>query len=354
VLLEKMKAAGLAADSKIIVTGHSLGGALTERLHLKLYEAGFKSIWSMAFSPPALDARTISKALYTDDQMGPAAFDRLAASGGTWDVVTKGGDTGACIPMRILCVRPWEPGAFTPVPYSVCGDNTPDKYFLQHGTMFQHECKTSGWKIFQKRKTGDVVHEDTDESYNVYGYCRDVTVGLMESTRNPWSMEHMLTADDQEKAVRKEFGAKIGSDADRANKGSMAKYVKQVLVLNDVEQPEFKSEENRLALDGHLVEHGKKNETAVRIYYVKGEDELAKKLRDATWATGCILNPGAHHKSEKLRDLIKELKFKVVEVHTAQVDAAADKIAAAAAQRMAKGIFGYADAMEWLKGQMGQ
>src|SRR5205823_1586978 len=145
----------------------------------------------------------------------------------------------------------------------------------------------SGWKIFQKRKTGDVVHEDTDESYNVYSYCRDVTVGFMESTRNPWSMEHMLSADAQEKAIRQQFGEKIASDADRSEKGSMAKYVKQVLVLNEIDQPEFKHEENRLALDGHLVDHGKKVEAAVRIYYVKGEDELAKKLRDATWATGC-------------------------------------------------------------------
>jgi 3-dehydroquinate dehydratase len=239
------------------------------------------------------------------------------------------------------------------VPYSVCGDLPPDQYFLQHGTMFQHENKVAGWRLLQKRKTGDVVREDEDDSYNIYSYCRDVTVGLMEYTRTPWSMEKMMSADAEEKKVRQKFGKKVGTDAAREEKGSFAKYVKQVIVVNQAEVPEFKKEENRLALEGHLEEQGKEYDTGVRFFYLKGEDDLIKKLKDATWASGCILNPGPHHASEKLRDAIKELKFKVVEVHTAAVDAAADKVKDAAAQRMNKGIFGYGEALEWLKGQMG-
>ncbi|MGZ6142845.1 MAG: hypothetical protein ACXWLM_05880 [Myxococcales bacterium] len=346
VLLKKLRDDyGATPDSNIIVAGHSLGGALTERIHLKMYEFGFKKIWSVAFSPPALDARTISKALFKDEQMGPAAFERLTAIGGTWDVVTKGGDTGACIPLRILGIRPWAPGTFTPVPYSVAGNSTGDQRFLQHGVLYQHECKFAGWRLVQHRRTNagalrDRVEEQTDDSYMVYDYCKDVTAGVFELSRTPWGMEHMLTADDSEKAIRKEFTVAPASDKERAKTGSVAKYVKEVMVLSDGEAVK---EDDRKTLEQHLVEAGKRFEIGVRVIFEKGADDLAKKLKDSIWATGCILNPGKNGKDEKLKKAIEELKIPLAEV---QLGEAPDAVTQH--RVVNKGLAGYDDALTWM------
>src|SRR5207249_11850458 len=59
ILKKKLADMGAKPESKFIVTGHSLGGGVAQRLHLKLYEAGFRSVWTWAFSPPCLDARPV-------------------------------------------------------------------------------------------------------------------------------------------------------------------------------------------------------------------------------------------------------------------------------------------------------
>ena len=259
VLLKRLRESfGATEQSKVIIAGHSLGGALTERLHLKMYDAGFKNVWSVAFSPPALDSRTISKALFRDDGLGPAAFERLMAIGGTWDAVTKGGNTGACIPLRVLAIRPWGPTAITPVPYSVAGSSFVDQRLLQHGVLYQHECKFAGWRLIQERRTlkdasgqlHDRVHEKTDDTYMVYEYCLDVTKWLAEKGRTPFGMELALGADASEKEIRKEFTVAPGSDRARAEKGSIAKYVKEIAIVSD---KEALTDEDRREIEKELL-----------------------------------------------------------------------------------------------------
>lgn len=312
-LLQKLKDLGATPATKFLITGHSLGGALTERLHLALYEAGYRDTWSLAFSPPAPDGRTIAKALYKDDQMGPAAFDRLTASGGTWDVVTKGGDTGACIPLRLLCIRPWAPGTFTPVPYSVVGDNTGDQRFLQHGTMFQHECRYAGFALVQSRKDS-VVKEDTDRSYVVYDYCKDVTVALFEATRTPWGIEQMLTPDKKEHQTRVEFSKAPATDAERNKQVAAAKSTKMLLAL--VHEKAVPQKE-RGALEKQIADAAVKAGAQAKVMYVGDAAGFQKKGGEATWAKGFIFCLGALDKDQAMQNWVRGLKVPAAEVHPA-------------------------------------
>jgi len=345
--LQKLKDLGATPASKFLVTGHSLGGALTERLHLKLYEAGYKDVWSLAFSPPAPDGRTIARALYRDDQMGPAAFDRLVASGGTWDVVTKGGDTGACIPLRLLCIRPWAPGTFTPVPYSVVGDNTGDQRFLQHGTMFQHECRYAGFALVQSR-SGDKVKEIVDDSYVVYDYCKDVTHTIFEATRTPWAMEQMLTPDQKEHATRVAFSQAPKTDAERDKQQAAAKSTKMLLVIaNDKAVPQ----KDRGALEKQIADAAQKAGAQATVKYTGATTELQKWAGEATWAKGLVFCLGAWDKDANVQNWVRGLKARVVEVHPAawkQTGQGANEPKHLAAD----GAAAYVQAIDWLAKQI--
>ena len=339
--LAKLKELGASPASKVIVTGHSLGGALTERLHLKLYEAGYKDTFSLAFSPPGLDARSISKALFRDEALGPVAFDRIAASGGTWDGVTMGGATGSCIPLRISCIRPWAPGTFTPVPFSVVGDNTADQRFLQHGTMFQHEARYAGFALMQTRQAGDRVKEDCDSSYEVYDYCKDVTKSLANAAAKPALLELIMKPDHAEHATRVGFSKAPATDAEREQHGPVGNFEKLVLLLV---QEDTVPASQRKELEAQVRAVARKSNLGVNFQYVSAGD-LQKKLHDATWAKGCIINVGAHQK--ELFDALHEGKIPLVQVHPAGWTLTGQG-ANEPHHVSGDGLAPYSQAMEWL------
>jgi hypothetical protein len=231
----------------------------------------------------------------------------------------------------------------------VAGENALDQRILQHGTMFQHECRYAGFALVQERKKGDRVEEDSGKSYVVYDYCKDVTGAIYEATRVPWAMELLMSPDKTEHATRVEFSKAPATDAQRDKQGSVGRSQKIVLVLGDEKALHSR---DRKAMEEQVAAAAKKANAGAKVMFVSGPKELEKTLRDASWAKGCILSLGPHEKDTQLQSAVRELKFPVVEVHGAswkQTGLGANEPHHIAGD----GLSVYTQAMDWLSTRLG-